>query len=92
MNKNNNLYTLFKLTIVATSMSTVSCSSKPLDIDPSEVKNFSNYELCGILEKGRYSELAKNAALKEIEKRNYNCAEDFEELITDNPKGIKMAN
>jgi hypothetical protein len=44
------------------------------------------------LEKGRYSELAKNAALKEIEKRNYNCAEDFEELITDNPKGIKMGN
>jgi hypothetical protein len=53
---------------------------------------FSNYELCGILEKGRYSESAKSMALIEIEKRKYNCAENFEEIITDNPKGIKMGN
>jgi hypothetical protein len=31
-------------------------------------------------------------ARREIEKRKYNCAEDFEEIMTDNPKGIKMGN
>ncbi len=83
---------LFKLTILAASFFTYGCSSKPLEIDSSKVTTFSNYELCGILEKSRYSDFAKSTALKEIDKRNYNCAEDDEDIITDNPKGIKMGN
>jgi hypothetical protein len=92
MNQKMHIYSLLKFTSLAMLISTYSCSSRPLEIDSSEVKNFSNYELCGILEKGRYSESAKSMALREIEKRKYNCAEDFEEIITDNPKGIKMGN
>ena len=92
MNQKKHMYTLLKFINLAILFSTYSCSSKPLEIDSSEVKNFSNYELCGILEKGRYSESAKSMALIEIEKRKFNCAEDFEEMITDNPKGIKMGN
>jgi hypothetical protein len=92
MNQKKQIYTLLKFTSLAMLISTCSCSSRPLEIDSSEVSNFSNYELCGILEKGRYSESAKNIARREIEKRKYNCAEDFEEIMTDNPKGIKMGD
>jgi hypothetical protein len=92
MNQKPPIDKLFKLTILAASFFTYGCSSKPLEINSSEVMTFSNYELCGILEKGRYSESAKSMALIEIEKRKYNCAENFEEIITDNPKGIKMGN
>lgn len=92
MNQKAPIYSLFKLTILVTSFFTYGCSSKPLDIDSSQVTTFSNYELCGIIEKGRYSDNAISTAQKEIEKRNYNCAEDIEEIITDNPKGIKMGN
>ena len=92
MNQKKHIYSLLKFTSLAMLISTYSCSSKPLEINSSEVMSFSNYELCGILEKGRYSESAKSMALIEIEKRKFNCAEDFEEIITDNPKGIKMGN
>jgi hypothetical protein len=92
MNQKKHMYTLLKFTSLAILFSSYSCSSKLLEIDSSEVRNFSNFELCGILAKGRYSESAKSAALSEIEKRKFNCAEDFEEIITDNPKGIKMGN
>ena len=92
MNLKKHIDILLKFTSLAMFISIYSCSSRPLEIDSSEVKNFSNYELCGILEKGRYSESAKSMALREIEKRKYNCAEDFEEIMTDNPKGMKMGN
>ena len=92
MNLKAPLYTLFKLTTLAVSVFTYGCTSKPLEINAVEVKTFSNYELCRILEKGRYSDFAKSTALREIEQRNYNCAEDDEEIITDNSKGIKMGN
>ena len=92
MNQKKLIYSFLKFTSLAMLISNYSCSSRPLEIDSSEVSNFSNYELCGILEKGRYSESAKNMARREIEKRKYNCAEDFEEIMTDNPKGIKMGN
>lgn len=85
-------YNFFKLTILVVSVFTDGCTSKPLEINAAEVNTFSNYELCGILEKGHYSDFAKSTALKEIEQRNYNCAEDDEEIITDNDKGIKMSN
>ena len=92
MNPKNTHYSLFKLTLLTASFVVYGCSSKPLEIDTSQVSTFSNYELCGIIEKGRYSDNAISTAQKEIEKRNYNCAEDIEEVITDNPKGIKMGN
>ena len=92
MNQKKLIYSFLKFTSLAMLISTYSCSSKQLEINSSEVMSFSNYELCGILEKIRYSESAKSIALREIDKRKYNCAEDFEEIITDNPKGIKMGN
>ncbi len=92
MNQKLPIDKLFKLTILAASFFTYGCSSKPLEINAAEVNTFSNYELCGILEKGRYSDFAKSTALKKIEQRNYNCAEDNEKIITDNNKGIKMGN
>ncbi len=92
MNPKNTHYSLFKLTLLTASFVVYGCSSKPLEIDTSQVSTFSNYELCGIIEKSRYSDYAKSSARKEIEKRKFNCAEDIEEIITDNPKGIRMGN